>query len=117
MSGNELTCDPVSTLRQASRNAEQAGSLLEVAEGAVQTISEIIDRMKELATLAASDNVDDAGRGRIKAEWDQLQTEAQVIADTTKFQGKALINGTFGNSIDQASGILAGARKYGDPSG
>jgi len=107
---NKLRAD-IRSLRQASRNAEQAGSLLQVAEGAVQTISEIIDRMKELATLAASDNVDDAGRGRIKAEWDQLITEGQAIADTTKFQGKALINGTFGNSIDTNvanSTILAG---------
>lgn len=115
---NKLRAD-IRSLRQASRNAEQAGSLLQVAEGAVQTISEIIDRMKELATLAASDNVDDAGRGRIKAEWDQLQTEISAIADTTKYQGKALINGTFGNSIDTNvanSTILAGASDVYDAS-
>lgn len=115
---NKLRAD-IRSLRQASRNADQAGSLLQVAEGAVQTISEIIDRMKELATLAASDNVDDAGRGRIKAEWDQLITEGQAIANTTKFQGKALINGTFGNSIDTnvaSSTILDGASEVYDAS-
>jgi flagellin len=96
---NILRAD-VRALSQAARNAEQATSLLQVAEGAVQTVSEIVDRMKELATQAGSDNVDDAGRGRIKAEWDQLQTEIQKIVDTTKFQGKALLNGSFGNFVD-----------------
>lgn len=113
---NKLRAD-VRSLRQAARNAEQATSLLQVAEGAVQTISSIIDRLKELATQAASDNVDDAGRGRIKAEWDQLQTEIQMIADTTKFQGKALINGSFGNAVDEdptnSTALAAGTGLYG----
>jgi flagellin len=99
---NKLRAD-VRSLSQAARNAEQATSLLQVAEGAVQTVSSIVDRMKELATQAASDNVDDAGRGRIKAEWDQLSTEIQKIVDTTKFQGKALLNGTFGNFVDSVA--------------
>jgi flagellin len=99
---NKIRAD-IRSMRQASRNAEQAGSLLQVAEGATQTISQIVDRMKELATQAASDNVDDAGRSRIKAEWDQLQTEASKIADTTKFQGKALVNGSFGNYVDSVA--------------
>jgi flagellin len=96
---NKLRAD-VRSLRQAARNAEQANSLLNVAEGATQTVASILDRMKELATQAASDNVDDAGRGRIKSEWDQLTSEIQAIVDTTKFQGKALLDGTFGNAVD-----------------
>jgi flagellin len=112
---NKLRAD-VRSMRQAARNAEQANSLLNVAEGAVQTVSSIIDRMKELATQAASDNVDDAGRGRIKSEWNQLQTEIQKIADTTKFQGKALINGTFGNVVDSdaanSTALAAGTGLY-----
>jgi len=112
---NKLRAD-VRSLRQAARNAEQANALLNVAEGAVQTVSSIMDRMKELATQAGSDNVDDAGRGRIKAEWDQLETEIQMIADTTKFQGKALINGSFGNSVDadvaNSTALAAGTGLY-----
>lgn len=99
---NQLRAD-VRSMRQASRNAEQAGSLLQVAEGATQTVSSIVDRMKELATQAASDNVDDAGRGRIKGEFNALQTEIDKIADTTKFQGKTLVNGNFGTSLDTSS--------------
>lgn len=96
---NTLRAD-VRSKRQAGRNAEQANSLLQVAEGATQTVSSIVERMKELATQAASDNVDDSGRGRIKSEYDALQTEIQKIADTTKFQGKTLVNGAFGTSVD-----------------
>lgn len=112
---NKLRAD-VRSLSQAARNAEQATSLLQVAEGATQTISQITDRLKELATQAASDNVDDAGRGRIKAEFDALVTEIQKIVDTTKFQGKALLNGTFGNSVDtnvvNSTALAAGTGLY-----
>lgn len=96
---NKLRAD-LRSMKAASRNAEQATAMLQIAEGATQTVSNILDRMKELATQAASDNVDDAGRTRIKAEWDQLSTELGKIADTTKFQGKQLLNGGFGNSVD-----------------
>ena len=96
---NKLRSD-IRSMRTASRNAEQASSLLQVAEGATQTISQIVDRMKELATQAASDNVDVQGRTQIKAEYDQLETEISKIAATTKFQGKTLVDGNFGTSID-----------------
>lgn len=95
---------------QASRNAEQANSVLQVAEGAVDEVQKIVQRMKELATQAASDNTDDAGRGRIKAEFNQLQSEITAIASTTKFQGKTLVDGNFGTSVDTddtSSTILA----------
>jgi flagellin len=85
---------------QASRNAEQANSVLQVAEGAVDEVQKIVQRMKELATQAASDNTDDAGRGRIKAEFNQLQSEITSITSTTKFQGKTLVDGNFGTSVD-----------------
>ena len=99
---NKIRAD-VRSMRQASRNAEQANSVLQIAEGATATISSIVDRMKELATQAASDNVDDAGRGRIKTEFDGLTSEISAIAATTKFQGKTLIDGNFGTSLDTDS--------------
>jgi flagellin len=112
---NKLRAD-IRSMRQASRNAEQATSVLQVAEGATQTISSIVDRMKELATQGASDNVDDAGRGRIKSEFNALQTEIDKIADTTKFQGKTLVNGNFGTSLDtnaaNSTALAAGTGVY-----
>jgi len=86
--------------RQAARNAEQANSVLQIAEGATQTVSGILDRMKELAVQAASDNVSDEGRAKIQAEFAKLQDEITRIVDTTKFHGKNLLNGTFGNVLD-----------------
>ena len=112
---NKIRAD-VRSMSQASRNAEQATSLLQVAEGGAQTISSIVDRMKELATQAASDNVDDAGRGRIKAEYDALVSEIGGITSTTKFQGKTLLNGGFGNSVDtntaSSTALAAGKGVY-----
>ena len=112
---NKMRAD-IRSMRQASRNAEQANSVLQVAEGATQTVSSIVDRMKELATQAASDNVDDAGRGRIKSEFNALQTEIDKIAATTEFQGKTLVNGAFGNSLDtnssNSTALAAGTGVY-----
>src|SRR5690606_22650365 len=96
---NQLRAD-LRGLRQAARNAEQANSVLQIAEGATQTVSGILDRMKELAVQAASDNVSDEGRAKIQAEFAKLQDEITRIVDTTKFHGKNLLNGTFGNVLD-----------------
>ncbi len=93
-------------LRQAARNAEQANSVLQIAEGATQTISGILDRMKELAVQAASDNTSDEGRAKIQAEFEKLQDEITRIVSTTKFQGRNLIDGSFGNVLDEANSNL-----------
>ncbi len=99
---NTLQAD-TRALTQASRNAEQANAMLQVAEGATSTITDMLQRMKELATQAGSDNVDDNGRAQIKAEWDQLVSEIGATASTTKFQDKTLLDGGFGNSVDTAA--------------
>src|SRR4051812_24516992 len=59
----------IRSMTQASRNSEQANSLLQIAEGATSGIQTMLERMKELATQANSDTVDVAGRGRIDAEF------------------------------------------------
>ena len=99
---NKLRSD-VRAMKQASRNAEQANSLLQVAEGATQTISSILDRMKELAVQSASDNVNDTDRGLIQKEFAQLQSEVKRTVDTTTFQGKTLLNNSLGNSVTGGS--------------
>jgi flagellin len=93
---NKLRAD-IRSMTQASRNAEQANSLLQVAEGATQTIQNIVERMKELATQSASDNVNADSRALIQAEFSQLQSEVTRIVDTTKFQGDFLLK-----SVDAA---------------
>lgn len=99
---NKLRAD-IRSMQQASRNAEQANSLLQVAEGAAQTISGIVERMKELGIQAASDNVSDDSRALIDAEFTELKAEITRIVGTTKFQGQALVDGTMGTQVDASS--------------
>jgi flagellin len=90
---NQLRAD-LSAMRQAARNAEQANTLLQVAEGGATGIQDILVRMKELASQASSDNVDDTGRARIDIEFQQLLTEIDRIAASTEFSGTALLDGS-----------------------
>jgi flagellin len=105
---NKLRADTRS-LVQASRNAEQANSLLGVAEGSANTIQSILERMKELATQAGSDSVDASGRTKIMAEYTQLRDEIQRTTGTTQFNGVKLLDGTFSNSVDQTSNAITGS--------
>ena len=88
---NQLRAE-VGSLRVATRNAEQAGSLLSVAEGGLQGIQQVLFRMQELASQAASDNVDNDGRALIDTEYTELLSEIDRIANNTKFAGTALLN-------------------------
>lgn len=105
---NKLRADG-RALTQASRNAEQTNSLLQVAEGATGTIQSILERMKELATQSGSDTVDPAGRQSINAEFTALRSEIDRTISTTKFEGNTLLDGTFGSSAPQlaASDVTA----------
>lgn len=103
---NQMRAD-LRAMNQASRNAEQASSALQIAEGAAQTISTIVDRMKELAVQAASDNTSDEGRLKIQAEFKQLQDEITRIVTTTKFQGKTLLDGSWGQRVENADTLEA----------
>lgn len=95
---NKLRAESRSLL-QASRNASQAGAMLQIADGAVSTIGGILDRMKELASQANSDNIG-GERDKLNAEFQELISEVGRIASTTKFQGSALVDGTFGSSVN-----------------
>ena len=110
---NKLRAD-IRSLTQASRNTEQANSVLQIADGATGTISKILERMKELATQAASDSTDDAGRTRLNAEFVALRDEVTRTVGSTKFQGKELLSGSFGSSFNAAqSDIDEGTGYYG----
>jgi len=112
---NSLRAD-VRSIRQASRNAEQASSVLQIAEGATQNVQSMLERMKELATQAGSDNVSDTARVKINDEFTQLRAEIGRTVETTKFQGKLLLSGGFGNSVDtdatSSTALAAGTGVY-----
>ncbi len=82
------------SLQAAQRNATQANAVLQIADGAVQTVSQILDRMKELATQAASDNSGTDGRLNLDAEYQALVAEVDRIANTTVYQGTKLTDGS-----------------------
>jgi flagellin len=82
-------------LNQAIRNAGDAISLSQSAEGAMQEATNILQRMRELAVQSANDSNSSADRANLQKEVVQLQQELNRIADTTTFNGKNLLDGTF----------------------
>ncbi len=98
---NKLRSD-VRALQQAQRNASQANSMLQVADGALNTVATILDRMKELASQANSANIGQEA-GKLQAEFDSLVSEIDRIAATTTYNGTALTNGGFGSSLDRTN--------------
>lgn len=86
-------------LRQASRNANDGISLVQVAEGGLNEVSNMMIRLRELAVQAASDTLGDTERKFLDTEYQQLKSEIQRIAEVTQFNGRDLLNGT-GGMID-----------------
>lgn len=80
-------------LRMASRNANDAISLVQVAEGGLNETSNILTRLRELSVQAGSDTVGDAERGYLSLEYEQLVQEADRISKTTNFNGRSLLKG------------------------
>jgi flagellin len=82
-------------MNQAMRNANDAISLSQTAEGAMQESSNILQRMRELSVQSANDSNSTADRGNIQKEITQLQSELNRIASTTTFNGNNILDGTF----------------------
>lgn len=80
-------------LEVAERNALDAISLIQTAEGALNEVHSILQRMRELAVQAANDTLEASDRAAIQAEIDQLTKEIDRIADTTQFNQKILFSG------------------------
>lgn len=86
-----------STIRgytQAERNANDGISMVQVSEGGLGEISNILTRMRELGVQAASDTVGDTERGFIDKEVQQLKSEMQRIAKTTRWGSNNLLDGS-----------------------
>ncbi|WP_338835755.1 flagellin [Neomoorella thermoacetica] len=80
-------------LNQAVRNAQDAISLIQTAEGALNETHSILQRMRELAVQSASDTNTDDDRVQIQKEIDQLAEELSRISNTTEFNTKNLLAG------------------------
>lgn len=96
----ELMRADVAVIRQGSRNAQDAISMLQTMEGALGSIDAILIRMKELAEQAATDSYSDQQRNIMNNEFTQMIAEIDRIADTTSFNSINMLNSASGtNSI------------------
>lgn len=92
------------SLSQASRNANDGISLVQVAEGGTNEISNMLIRMRELSIQASSDTISDLERGFINKEIQALKGETDRIANNTEFNGTKLLNGS-ADKLDIQVGI------------
>src|SRR5690606_30568794 len=86
-------------LRQATVNAGQAASRMQIADGAMARTSDILTRMKTLAVQAGSDQLGDVERGMLQTEYGALLEEIDRIANATTFNGKTLVAGSAGTQV------------------
>jgi flagellin len=81
-------------LGQAERNAQDGVSLVQIAEGGLTEISNILIRLRELGVQAASDTIGPTERKFLNVEFEQLVSEVDRIAQSTEFNRVPLLNGT-----------------------
>ena len=96
----------IRALRQATRNANDGMSLVNVAEGALNEQSGILIRLRELASQAATGTVGSTERASIQLEFSALRQELTRIANTTEFNGIGLIDGSLASSVSSTSHTL-----------
>lgn len=82
-------------LQQAARNANNAISLVQTAEGALNSVTNILQRLRELAVQAASDDNTDSDRTALNNEAKQLREELTRLSQTVEFNGTTLLDGSF----------------------
>ncbi len=95
-------------LQQSIKNAADAQSLLNVAEGALSEVHTILLRMRELAVQSANDTVRDQDRDMLQTEVAQLELEIQRISDDTTWSGMTLLAGGFTTGATFQIGPRAG---------
>ena len=104
----------VEALKTATVNVGQANSMLQIADGGLATINDVLTRMKTLAVQSASGNLSDTERGFLNDEFQALDLEITRVAASTAFNGKQLLSGqnawgvdpgAVGTNIEAADGI------------
>ena len=85
----------INGLNQGSRNANDAISLAQTAEGALEEYTNTVQRLRTLAVQASNGSNSDADRDALQTEFDALTTELTRISDQTEFGGVNLLNGSY----------------------
>lgn len=80
------------SMRQAQRNANDAISEMQVVEGAMSELSNLLSRMRELSVNAATDTLGDPERAMLNYEYMSLRNEFERIAQSTQFNGRAIMS-------------------------
>jgi flagellin len=93
----------IRSLNQAVRNAGDAVSLLQTADGATGEISNMLQRMREISVLAVNDTYNGVQRGFMDMEFQQLKKQIVQIANNTEWNGFPILNGTTGVPIGHQS--------------
>ncbi len=101
----ELMRADISTLNQGVRNANDAISLIQTADGAMGVIDEKLIRMKELAEQAATGTYNSTQRLIIDSEYQAMASEITRIANATDFNGVKLLDGTLSGDVHDGSGL------------
>ena len=91
------------SLQQASRN--DGVSLLQTAEGALNEVSGVLVRMRELTVQSANGTLTTTQRGSLQSEFGQLRSEIDRISDSTSFNGQALVDGTLSAGVTFQVGL------------
>jgi flagellin len=104
--GSRLEAE-VAGLNQASINASQATSMLQIADGALSEINDVLVRLKSLSVQSASGQLSDTERGLLDSEFQQLLSEIDRISEDTEFNGNQLLNG--GDIISSTNELSTGA--------
>jgi flagellin len=92
----------IRALNQAVRNAGDAISLIQTAEGATAEITNMMQRMRELSIQAINDTNSDPDRSYLDLEFQQLKQEVQRIAEMTEWNGFKVLDGTAGARVGEA---------------
>lgn len=91
----------IRSLNQAVRNAGDAINLIQTAEGATNEITDMMQRMRELAIQAVNDTNDNAQRSYLDLEFQQLKAEIVHISESTEWNGFPLLSGTAGERVGE----------------
>lgn len=86
----------IRSMKQATRNAHDGIGLIQVAEGSMNEIGNILIRLRELSIQASSDTIGDTERGFIDKEVQNLKAEVDRISKSTEFNGRRLLDGSSG---------------------
>ena len=89
----------VTTLRVALINSSQGSSLLQVADGALSQVTDILQRQKAIAVQAGSGSISDTERSFLNQEFQNLATEIDRLVDNTNFNGVNLLDGSLAEKV------------------